>query len=115
MNYLETTAQPCSVIAVDPVVAMRDAAQRNLHEAARMNDWFDPSFVDIRAGDAFALPVADASVDIVAQNCLFNIFEPADLAQALTEVYRALNPNGRLLMSDPIATRPIPAHLQRLR
>jgi len=30
----------------------------------------DPSFVKILDGDAFALPVADASVDVVAQNCL---------------------------------------------
>lgn len=107
-----------SVIAVDPVPAMRDAAARNLQIAAHENDWFDPSFVEICEGDAFALPVPDASVDVVAQNCLFNIFEPADLAKALKETYRVLKPGGRLLMSDPIATRPIPQHLkedQRLR
>src|SRR6478672_4084462 len=107
-----------AVIAVDPVPAMRDAAAGNLQIAAHENDWFDPSFVEICEGDAFALPVPDASVDVVAQNCLFNIFEPADLAKALKETYRVLKPGGRLLMSDPIATRPIPQHLkedQRLR
>jgi ubiquinone/menaquinone biosynthesis C-methylase UbiE len=101
-----------SVIAIDPVTAMREAAMRNLELAAQENAWFDPHFVEIRAGDAFALPVADASVDVVAQNCLFNIFKPADLQLALREAWRVLKPNGRLLMSDPIATRPIPAHLQ---
>jgi ubiquinone/menaquinone biosynthesis C-methylase UbiE len=55
---------------------MREAATRNLEIAAKDNPWFDPSFVEIREGDAFALPVPDASVDVVAQNCLFNIFEP---------------------------------------
>ena len=64
-------------------------------------------------GDAFALPVPDASVDVVAQNCLFNIFEPEDLTRALKETYRVLKPGGRLVMSDPIATRPIPPHLQQ--
>jgi SAM-dependent methyltransferase len=57
--------------------------------------------------------VPDASVDVVAQNCLFNIFEPADLAKALKEAYRVLKPGGRLLMSDPIATEPIPQHLKQ--
>ena len=102
-----------AIIAVDPVPAMRDAAARNLQIAAHENDWFDASFVEICEGNAFALPVPDASVDVVAQNCLFNIFEPADLAKALKEAYRVLKPGGRLLMSDPIATRPIPQHLKQ--
>jgi SAM-dependent methyltransferase len=102
-----------AIIAVDPVPAMREAAARNLQIAAHENDWFDASFVEICEGNAFALPVPDASVDVVAQNCLFNIFEPADLAKALKEAYRVLKPGGRLLMSDPIATRPIPQHLKQ--
>jgi SAM-dependent methyltransferase len=92
---------------------MREAATRNLELAAKENPWFDPSFVEIREGDAFALPVPDTSVDVVAQNCLFNIFEPDDLTRALKEAYRVLKPGGRLQMSDPIATRPIPVHLQQ--
>jgi ubiquinone/menaquinone biosynthesis C-methylase UbiE len=100
------------VITVDPVAAMRLAAMRNLELAALENDWFEPNFVEIRSGDAFNLPVPDESVDVVAQNCLFNIFKPADLQLALTEAWRVLKPNGRLLMSDPIATRPMPEHLQ---
>jgi ubiquinone/menaquinone biosynthesis C-methylase UbiE len=102
-----------AVIAVDPVVAMREAATRNLELAAQENAWFEPDFVEIRDGDAFSLPVADASVDVVAQNCLFNIFKPEDLYLALKEAFRVLKLNGRLLMSDPIATRPIPEHLQQ--
>lgn len=105
--------QPGGVIAVDPVAEMREAATRNLQSAATENEWFNPEFVKILAGDAFALPMPDASVDVVAQNCLFNIFEPEDLQQALSEAYRVLKPGGRLIMSDPIATRPIPPHLQQ--
>lgn len=102
-----------AVIAVDPVTAMREAATRNLEIAAVENSWFDTSFVEICGGDAFNLPVADASVDIVAQNCLFNIFKPEDLTSALKEAYRVLKPGGRLQMSDPIATCQMPAHLQQ--
>jgi SAM-dependent methyltransferase len=105
--------QPGAVIAVDPVVEMRQAAARNLQLATQDNAWFNPEFVKILDGHAFALPVPDASVDIVAQNCLFNIFEPEDLQRALAEAYRVLKPGGRLLMSDPITTRPIPPHLQQ--
>ncbi|AFY73863.1 methylase involved in ubiquinone/menaquinone biosynthesis [Synechococcus sp. PCC 7502] len=101
-----------AVIAVDPVAEMRNAASRNLQVAAQENPWFKLDFVKILEGNAFSLPIPDASVDVVAQNCLFNIFEAADLDQALAEAYRVLKPNGRLIMSDPIATRPIPIHLQ---
>ncbi len=105
--------QPGAVIAIDPVAEMRQAAARNLQLATQDNDWFSPEFVNILDGNAFALPVPDASVDIVAQNCLFNIFEPDDLQRALSEAFRVLKPGGRLIMSDPIATRPIPPHLQQ--
>ncbi len=100
------------VLAVDPVGAMRESARVNLLEAAEVNTWFRPEFVEIVEGDALALPVADASVDLVAQNCLFNIFEPDDLLVALQEVRRVLKPMGRLVLSDPIATREIPTHLK---
>jgi ubiquinone/menaquinone biosynthesis C-methylase UbiE len=113
LQFAYFSRRPGAVIAVDPVAAMREAAARNLAIAAPENPWFDTSFVEIREGDAFNLPVSDASVDVVAQNCLFNIFEPEDLTRALKEAFRVLKPGGRLQMSDPIATRPIPAHLQQ--
>lgn len=113
LQFAYFSPRPGAIIAVEPVEAMREAAMRNLEIAATENPWFDTSFVEIRPGDAFNLPVADASVDIVAQNCLFNIFEPTDLTRALKEAYRVLKPGGRLQMSDPIATSPIPDYLQQ--
>lgn len=113
LQFAYFTRRQGGVIAVDPVSEMRQAAARNLEIAEGENSWFEPSFVDIRTGDAFNLPVEDNSVDVVAQNCLFNIFELEDLTRALKEAYRVLKPGGRLQMSDPIATRPIPQHLQQ--
>lgn len=113
LQFAYFSRRPGAIIAVEPVEAMREAAMRNLEIAAIENPWFDTSFVEICPGDAFNLPVADASVDIVAQNCLFNIFEPTDLTLALKEAYRVLKFGGRLQMSDPISTSPIPDHLQQ--
>ena len=108
---------PGGVIAIDPVAEMREAARVNLEEAARLNDWFDPSFVEIRDGNALDLPVDDEQVDLAAQNCLFNIFTTAedggDLEQALSEMHRVLTRGGRLSMSDPITPRPIPQRLRQ--
>ncbi len=112
------TRRPGGVVAIDPVAEMREAAIRNLELAATRNPWFDPSFVEVRAGDALALPVEDGSVDLAAQNCLFNIFTSGageaggDLERALGEMHRVLTPGGRLVMTDPITTRPMPEHLQ---
>ncbi len=121
LEFAYFTRHPGGVLAIDPVAEMREVAATNLQEAAELNGWFDPAFVDIRDGDALALPVEDDSVDLAAQNCLFNIFRTADsgdngktgdLERALAEMRRVLKPNARLVMSDPVARRPIPDHLR---
>ena len=42
LQFSYFSRRPGAVIAVDPVEAMRDAAARNLVQAAEENDWFDP-------------------------------------------------------------------------
>ena len=86
---------------------MLQACQDNFTEAEQQNDWFQKDFVQLKQGDALALPLADSSVDLAAQNCLFNIFKQDELKQALKEMYRVLKPQGRLVMSDPICEQPI--------
>jgi SAM-dependent methyltransferase len=103
--------RPGGVVAIDRVDAMLDTARALLDEAATENDWLGEDFVELRKGDALALPVDDGSIDVAAQNCLFNIFTRAHLDVALREMFRVLRPHGRLVLSDPIATRPVPAHL----
>ncbi len=93
--------RPGAVIGVDPVDRMLDVCAENLQEAEKKNAWFKKDFVELRNGDALALPVEDESIDVAAQNCLFNIFKKEELKQALREMYRVLKPNGRLVLSDP--------------
>ena len=100
------------VIGLDVVDEMLAACRENLQDAERQNSWFNSSFIDLRKGDALDLPIADATVDVAAQNCLFNIFHDRDLERALSEMYRVLKPHGRLILSDPVCETPIPEHLK---
>lgn len=100
------------VIAIDPVPEMRDRAARNLEEASRLNPWFRPDFVRLLDGSATALPVADGSVAVAAQNCLFNVLSRVDLNAALAEIRRVLEPGGRFVTSDPVTTAPLPDALR---
>lgn len=89
------------VIGVDTVDEMLEASRKNFKEAEKLNPWFKSEFVDLKKGDALNLPVEDNSIDVAAQNCLFNIFKAEDLKKAIEEMYRVLKPHGRLVMSDP--------------
>jgi SAM-dependent methyltransferase len=101
-----------NVIGVDIVDEMLEACENNFLEAEKENHWFKKEFVDIRKGSALSLPVDDNSIDVAAQNCLFNIFKMDELKLALGEMYRVLKPHGRLVMSDPICETPMNDNLR---
>ncbi|WP_422361872.1 arsenosugar biosynthesis arsenite methyltransferase ArsM [Reichenbachiella sp.] len=100
------------VTGVDVVDEMLNASRQNFEQAEAENDWFKSEFVDLKKGDALDLPVTDKSIDVAAQNCLFNIFKADELNKALQEMYRVLKPHGRLVMSDPICDQVMPEHLK---
>ena len=107
LQFSYFSRQKEGVIGVDVVDEMLDACRENFSKAELENDWFQKDFVRLEQGDALALPVEDNSVDVAAQNCLFNIFKQEELKQALREMYRVLKPHGRLVMSDPICEQPM--------
>lgn len=99
--------QKGGVIGVDVVDEMLEASRKNFKEAEKLNPWFKSEFVQLKKGDAMNLPVEDNSIDVAAQNCLFNIFKAEDLKKAIAEMYRVLKPHGRLVMSDPTCEQPM--------
>lgn len=101
LQFSYFSRQKSRVIGVDVVDEMLEASRKNFLIAEEQNDWFKSEFVELRKGNALNLPVENESIDIAAQNCLFNIFKAEDLKKALQEMYRVLKPHGRLVMSDP--------------
>jgi SAM-dependent methyltransferase len=99
--------QKGGVIGLDVVDEMLEASKKNFTIAEQQNDWFQSDFVDLRKGDALNLPIDNNSIDVAAQNCLFNIFKMDDLKKAVAEMYRVLKPYGKLIMSDPTCEQPM--------
>ena len=77
LQFAYFSRQAHGVIGVDVVDEMLEASRKNFIEAENENPWFKSEFVDLRKGDALELPVESNSVDVAAQNCLFNIFKIA--------------------------------------
>ena len=107
LQFSYFSRQEGGVIGLDVVDEMLEASAKNMIEAQEQNDWFDPKFISLRKGDALNLPVDDNSIDVAAQNCLFNIFKEDDLKKSIDEMYRVLKPHGRLVMSDPTCEQPM--------
>ena len=79
------------VIGVDMTDAMLDKAQRNAAAVGISN-------IEFHVADAEELPVADATMDVVITNGVFNLC--TNKPKVLAEVHRVLRPGGRLQMAD---------------
>jgi SAM-dependent methyltransferase len=91
------------VIGVDMTDEMLEKARENARRGGFTN-------VEFRKGDIEALPLADASVDVVISNCVLNLVP--DKRKAFAEIARVLKPGGRIAVSDIVLERPLPAELQ---
>jgi SAM-dependent methyltransferase len=87
------------VIGVDMTHEMLAKARANAAKSGHGN-------VEFRLGEIEALPVADASVDVILSNCVINL--SPDKPAVWQEIARVLRPGGRVFVSDLALLKPLP-------
>lgn len=87
------------VIGVDMTPAMLEKARQN---AALLG----LTTVELREGYLEALPVADATADVLISNGVINLCP--DKAAVLAEAHRVLKPGGRLQVADIVVAKEVP-------
>lgn len=83
---------------------MIDKARENVRKGKYKN-------VEFRLGEIENLPVADGIVDIVICNCVINL--SPDKKRIFEEAFRALKPNGRLMVSDIVLIKTLPEIIKK--
>jgi arsenite methyltransferase len=84
---------------LDMTEEMLELAQRNAAEAGATNIKFVKGHIE-------AIPLPDATVDVVISNCVINL--SVDKPAVLAQIARVLRPGGRIGVSDVVAEDRLP-------
>lgn len=89
---------------LDMTDEMLDLARENARKAGVTN-------VEFLKGEMEAMPLPDATVDVIISNCVVNLSPDKDAV--LREAYRVLTPGGRFAVADIVTRGKMPAELKR--
>jgi ubiquinone/menaquinone biosynthesis C-methylase UbiE len=91
-------------IGIDMTEEMRDRARGSAVAAGLAN-------VEVHWADATALPLPDASIDVVISNGVLNLVPEKE--KAFTEILRVLRPGGRLQLGDIVLAEELSEDVRR--